>query len=420
MVSSIPVVVVAFWYPADDVFAGIKFPVLGGFVGLLAATAAIGLWNGSLVARWQSADLAVASWVGWTLISQVSSVAPDASWNGEPYQFQGTIATVLYGVAYAAARLAYSPDRTRHLRWSVVSAAFLAAGYGIVQWLGLDPIWSDLLRGRIFSTVGQPNPLGAVLVVGLVVALVPTHRAERWGMGLMASVIGVGLVLTFSRGAYLAAAVIGLMWLVAIRQQIGFRRIGTWLLAGVVLLAGFAVTFPVGQLAVDRALSVFGPLDDSNRDRLDLWLIGGHITADHPLVGTGPDTYATVFPEYRDRHLAPEHIAALLPFRPESPHNVYLAISSGSGLPALLAYLIAVGLAMRMMARGARRQPWLWVALAATAAHLVTDLFITAELSGAWMFWVIIGWSVSMAQASDSSTSQQARPESSGPGDVIT
>ena len=65
------------------------------------------------------------------------------------------------------------------------------------------------------------------------------------------------------------------------------------------------------------------------------------IAIEHPLLGTGPDSYVLVFPKYRDRVL-PGDRAAVLPVPPESPHNVYIAIASGMGIPALAAFIVAV------------------------------------------------------------------------------
>jgi O-antigen ligase len=129
--------------------------------------------------------------------------------------------------------------------------------------------------------------------------------------------------------------------------------------------------------------------------------VGTRITLDHPLLGTGPDTYATQFPRYRDSVLPPERAAVLARFRPESPHNVYLAISAGLGIPALGAYLALIALALICAARSVRGTTGLvrvaGIALiGAIVGHLVTDAFMTAELTGSWLFWTLLGAAVSL------------------------
>lgn len=409
VVLSPAIAVLTFWPYSDDVFAGSKYVALRVVAILIGVAAAGASTHAGATGRWVAVDGAVIAWVVLTFLSQVFSVDPGLSWHGEALQLQGAITTALYGVAYGSARLAYTSRVTRPLLAVVVGSACLAAAYGLIQLVGWDPIWPDLLRGRIFSTVGQPNPLAAVLVVGVVLALGLSGSSRwRWAWRFVAVVIALSLAVTLSRGAYLALGLVAVAFLVGQRRMIGRDRFLVGFAISLVAVVVLSVAVPAGDRVIDRVGSLFGPLDTSNRDRLDLWLIGGVITLDRPLLGTGPDTYAVVFPEYRDEHLSEERIAALSPFRPESPHNVYLAISSGSGIPALLAYLTAIGLAMRMMWRRKASEPWLWWALLATVAHLVTDLFITAEFSGAWTFWIIIGWAVSSAELSDQSAPTDA------------
>ena len=95
--------------------------------------------------------------------------------------------------------------------------------------------------------------------------------------------------------------------------------------------------------------------------------------------------------------LPADRASALDAYRVESPHNVYLAIAAGSGFPALLAYVgIVVGFAVAV-ARAARRASTrglrlaLVAILAASAGHLVTDAFITADVTSTWLFWVLMG-----------------------------
>lgn len=47
--------------------------------------------------------------------------------------------------------------------------------------------------------------------------------------------------------------------------------------------------------------------------------------------------------------------------------------------------------------------------LAAIGAHLVTDLFMTAEITGSWLFWLILGAVVSFVTSND-------RERAAGPG----
>ena len=130
---------------------------------------------------------------------------------------------------------------------------------------------------------------------------------------------------------------------------------------------------------------------------LDQWTVGAAIVADHPLLGTGQDTYVLMFEDYRDDVLPADRAVLLSFFRPESPHNVYLAIAAGAGVPALFAYLAVVGAAAARATRATRSAAdpratvFAAACLAAVAGHLVTDMFLTAETSGSVSFWIVLG-----------------------------
>jgi O-antigen ligase len=129
--------------------------------------------------------------------------------------------------------------------------------------------------------------------------------------------------------------------------------------------------------------------------------VGVAVVADHPLWGTGQDTYALVFPDYRDETLEPEVATHFAAFRPESPHNVYVGIAAGSGIPALPAYLgIVAGSVwalLRSIPTGGRVGTLASAMLAALGGHLVTDFFMTMDLSGSWLTWAIMGAAVTIA-----------------------
>jgi O-antigen ligase len=171
--------------------------------------------------------------------------------------------------------------------------------------------------------------------------------------------------------------------------------------AGAVMLGVTVLAWkPAGDIAgrvATRTVSILNTGESSNRAHLDLWAVGVRIAIDHPLLGTGPDTYPTVFPRYRDEVLPPERASVLAQFRPESPHNVYIAIAAGSGLPALGAYLVLVGSCLALGIKAARTAQPLASTFAVAAlvgavtVHLAANMFVTAEPATFSIFWIILG-----------------------------
>ena len=180
--------------------------------------------------------------------------------------------------------------------------------------------------------MGQSNALATTLAAGAIVGLtvMPADRLRRAAvLGCVA--LGVaGLVVTFSRGGYVAFAMGLVVAVLVLLPDAGRPEVRRW--AGRLIVGGAAGILVVALVAlcgdrpeifasrvIERTASIADASEGSNRAHVDLWTVGLQIAIDHPLIGTGPDSYALAFPEYRDRVLSPESAEKMTRFRPESP-----------------------------------------------------------------------------------------------------
>jgi O-antigen ligase len=361
-------------------------------------------WGVFAVGNWSVATVALVAYLVLTTAATLHSADPTQSVFGERLQYQGLLATLAYLVAFVAARTALSSERRiRALAIAVVAAATVASLYGLAQQVGLDPIWHVLDRGRIFSTLGQANALAAYLVLALPLAVVfgltVVGRMQRLALLGAGGVIAIALALTLSRGGYLGALVaMSVMGALLFRRSmLTRRRLG--LVGAAVFVVGMVsfspLVAPSLNRIVQRASMTIDLAEGSAASHLDLWAVGVRMATDYPVLGTGPEMYPVLFSQYRDRVLPPGQAAIMARFRPESPHDVPIAIAAGAGLPALLAYLMivlgALAAGWRWMRAERSRTERLLLAglLAAALGHVTTDLFMTAEVAGT--FWVLLG-----------------------------
>jgi O-antigen ligase len=338
-----------------------------------------------------------------TLATAASADPAHSVW-GEIRQHQGLLASACYALAFVAAAEVRPAARQRILAISVLSGTIVAA-YGMAQQLGIEPIWTTpLYKGRIYASIGQANFLAAYLLllvpIGAALALVSGGR-RRWLFVAATAAIVVATVLTFSRGAYLATVIAVLTFALALLVRIRLSRAVARsrvraAVVAVVVVTLIILTQPrtVGRVA-DRIASI-NVTESSAVFHLDLWRVGIQIALDHPFLGIGPEMYRQAFPRYRDRTFAPSRASFLSRFSMESPHNVLIAIAAGAGIPALAAYVAFLALVARSGIRQLRaivspNQVLLAGLLAAAAAHVVTDFFVTAEITASWVFWVWLG-----------------------------
>jgi hypothetical protein len=115
--------------------------------------------------------------------------------------------------------------------------------------------------------------------------------------------------------------------------------------------------------------------------RLLLWRDSLRMSLHHPVVGFGPETFATQFPRFESVDLA----RAYPDFYHESPHNIFLDALTTRGILGLLALLGSCGLAV--WARKWRARPELAAAL---VASLVCQQFLVFVVATTLYFYLLI------------------------------
>lgn len=318
-----------------------------------------------------------------------------------PFRFVSLAAAgqwLAYGLVFTAVCATAGKARPAAL----LSAALVLGGAilalrGQVEYfrmLSVDPTW------RIFAGWVNPNALAGMLLIcwfpAIALAASP-RRSERLFGFVCAAFIGLALVLTQSRGAYLSAAV-GLIGLLAASLAwSGWRR--TLPLAGAIGLVGLFAGLQLLQLqrqdvertALDRVVTAQREQEHSAAFRLHLYRTSLELMRSYP-VGTGAGTFR--FFSSRPGLVSPTHFA----------HNSYLQVGVEAG-PIAAVLLVAFGLLVLVeFGKGARCLPpeanrlrlgALGALLAAGAHNLVdSDLYLFG--SGAGLLVVIaLGLAVS-------------------------
>jgi O-antigen ligase len=180
---------------------------------------------------------------------------------------------------------------------------------------------------RVGGTVGSPNTAAAYLSIVLIAAasvfFARVQRGLKWLAAGLLALGSVALIYTYSRGGWMAfaLALIGLCW-------IGARRRKLSLAAPALTLAILALlAFPFYGVISDR---VFGNDNGSAESRIPLNDLALRISADHPLLGVGPNNFTVAM----DSYLTPEFRRAFL----YAVHNKFLLVLSETGIAGLVAY----------------------------------------------------------------------------------
>jgi O-antigen ligase/tetratricopeptide (TPR) repeat protein len=271
------------------------------------------------------------------LLGMVAAVAFTSIWT---VRVEASVGTLLGWTMYLAIALTIASTITdltaarRFLDGVVVIASGLCLFAAFIFWGSGNP------QMRWYATFYWPNPFAGFLLLAFPLALVRFLHAPRLreasAHGVIAAVLLVGLVFTYSRGAWIVLAAVVLLGVILLRP-VGWRAVTTRLamlaaFASVVVIAlphAVAPVNPSGALA-SRATSIVDRSDYSIQGRLNFWRAGFAIFRDHPLVGTGPGTFGSVHAAYQTdvRYYA------------RDAHNFYLQTMTEMGVVGLGSLLL--------------------------------------------------------------------------------
>ena len=227
--------------------------------------------------------------------------------------------------------------------WGITLAALGISLIGIRDYAystgGGARFWQSLMCGedhwRLFGTFINPGFFAGFLVVAIPVALGVYLVTRRTAFVLLAGVAVVieplALMLTGTKFGIVAAVVTLLvLFTLAIASGSLRRARFTRLIVIGLVLAPLLVVFsgPVTQRI--REAESGGSQVHSTAFRVFTWRSTVNMIRDHPFVGLGPGTFEVAYPRYA--------IAGPTKYA----HESYLQIGAEVGLPALLAFLIAL------------------------------------------------------------------------------
>lgn len=357
-----------------DVRAPGLLPLDAGQLGLALMT---GVWLTHRIAvkqplvraRWSPALLAVGGFIAAGAVSGLSAASVGV-WLNDWLKWVFAFSLMLWVL---------TDGRWEWTIFALALAGVANALVGIWIYFGGSGAEHFLIAGdnyRAFGTFEQPNPFGGFMgmlspllgatAFGYLRLVLRRGRPLRWrrlaqGMfyGAAAALTTAALVMSWSRGAWLAFGIAAMVVLVALPRRWWISL----LIVGLIGAAGFAAVVS-GRLPAsitERVASAFSDLVDVSDvrgvavspenyaviERLAHWQAAVEMARISPLTGVGLGNYEVVYPQVR---------LMAWPFPLGHAHNYYLNVLAEAGMIGLAAYggmwVILVALTWR-----ARRHP---------------------------------------------------------------
>jgi O-antigen ligase len=222
-------------------------------------------------------------------------------------------------------------------------------------------------QGRAAGLLEDPNGFAMLIAFAFPLALLLVLKSPNWlyrlfWIGCSVLLLG-GMTKTQSRSGLvvlLISLMIGLYHYRAYLPRIRPRHLGFAMLGMAILIPLAIYAMPAGYIARIQSLSVLsdgatGHNDESLGRRASYIVVGGKMIREHPMLGTGPGTFALNYATtgYAKAFSANRKIGDLY----RRAHNTYLEIFSEIGIPAGLLFVGLLGMGLFNMQRA--RSAWL-------------------------------------------------------------
>jgi O-antigen ligase len=283
----------------------------------------------------ESAEAPLVHPAGWMLLPFLVYAAANVLWV-TPVRWLGWLDWLGWAQMIAVFWVALNGIRARVPRqvlfFTLVALGIVGVGLAGYQrfvrpdWVMLGRLWPGDMGGRASGSFGIPNSFAGflLLILPAVSALAFRRSAKptaRVWWGWVTAVLLFGVMLTISRGAWVALAVALVVWPLAVARGGWWRRVRMAMIATVAVAAVGSVIFWKSPRVRTRFTALV--LDAGERTRPIMWRGAWRLFQERPALGTGAGSYNVLFERYR-----PERF----PDAPLWAHNEYLNTLSDYGV----------------------------------------------------------------------------------------
>lgn len=272
------------------------------------------------------------------------------------------------GIFQFSAQFIFGLEKVYKFWAEVVIAPFL--GQTFSQAVLQNPSWLVNISGQTYlrATAVFPDPHMLAFYLSLLLPwalMLWLEQPARKYYAVTSGLLLAGLVLTFSRGAYLGLFAMIVAGVIFFWRQASKKYQGAAILVGVLAVIILIIPNPFSA----RYLSSFNLNEGSNKGRIATWQKAGAIIAEHPGLGVGLGNYALAvnpLADYRD---------------PIYAHSAYLDIMAETGVLNGLVWLGLVLNAILLFFRKARQDVFFLGGALGLLAFAIHSLVETAIFS---------------------------------------
>ena len=297
-----------------------------------------------------------------------------------------SLVVLLLGAATVSSQ---SLNRTLINSFAVVGA--ISATYGLIQYLGSDPIkWANKFD-PIIGFVGNPNFQSALLglagIATLVICLDNSVAGIKRIVGGFSLILGLLMAALSHSQQGLMVFAIGVVILSFFNIKALRKNYLTWIFSGV---TGFLISISIFGI-LNRGFLAKYLYQDSVTFRGDYWRAGWRMAIENPLFGLGLDSFGDNYRKYRT-------LEATLRRGPDvvtnAAHNIFIDLAANGGFPLLIIYfsfIVICTMKIWQYSRSEMRDKYFEAVIAVWVGFLAQSLISINQIGIAVWGWILTG-----------------------------
>lgn len=345
-------------------------------------------------------DICILLFLGLVCISTFLSNDISKSIFGEENRYEGLLMFISYVCIYLASKKYFKFEKVSEFLNTMFVVSMLIGIFGIFQnYIIANEALKPLFSKGICSTFGNSNFFGSFISLVLPISISFFILKGNKKCFLLTLVMYFNMLSSGTRSTWVAfgvVALLGIFYLLKQKDKTYYKRFFLLLLCFVLIFI-FVLVDPKSvmknkffQIKNDISNSLHDGLDGNmGSGRIEIWEMTLKLIAQKPMFGCGTDNLQSGLlincPEDFNKYLI--RTSTII----DKAHNEYLHIAATVGIPALIIYLIFIGMILLPKTRHMLSNKISFIISITLISYLVQAIFNISTIGVAPLFWMILG-----------------------------
>ncbi|AGK55419.1 O-antigen polymerase [Bacillus sp. 1NLA3E] len=370
-------------------------------------------WKPNFIEPYLSIEIIVIIFLCLVGISTIFSVNPVVSVYGKLNRYEGLLAFTSYCSVLLFSYRLINEQKLKKVMSEMAIVSVIVSIYGILQHYFLDflprtPMYYNEVRSYAFFD--NPNFFGSYLVLVIMLTISVYLNAQKKSRSsfylITISLAFIALLFSGTRSGWVGVfcGIIFVSFFVIMKRKYLWKKWATLLITLTLLVVLINIAEKgslynrVGTLFSDSYRIVTDKsTGEEGSFRLFIWKKSLPLVPKYFWVGSGPDTFAYVFPNDQEKKGFFGDMIV------DKAHNEYLQMAITLGVPALLTYLYLLFVILRNAFKAVKNVQMdkekilLYGLISAIFSYLVQAFFNISTVPVAPIFWAVLGMTMAVS-----------------------